>query len=1268
MNHVPCGSSRSRTSASLRPNAGVIFNFSWSWMSKSIFYFGLVLFLTTTIAYAQNTVTGAFQGDVSNDRTGDPISGVAIQITSEQTGVVYNLTTDAQGVFYQGLLAPGFYLIRVTAPGFKVQLLRREIKVSLTGDIVPVPVSLVPEDPAVTQPAPPVLDQPDNIRIEINIADARRDGSTKKDAIASIPIGAATTTRSFDELALLLPGVAPPPQTIGDVAGPGVGPGVGSAGQFAVNGIRSRANNFTVDGSDNNDEDIGVRRQGFVALVPQPIESIQEFQIITLLAPAQFGRNIGAQVNAVSRAGGNKVNGAAYGFFNSDRLNSRNFFDTTSGNASSQLRSAAGQPVLLNNQPLNVRNQSGGEDSFTFGQGGAVLGGAIVQNRVFYFLSGEFETTNAIREKSFAVPTVDQRGAFGTGASGITRDFFNGLNTPRRSSPVAERTTPIFSLFPFPNNPTGVYGINTFTQTLPASGRGVILSGRLDDNFDLGGRQQTFTARYNFTDDDKDISAVNDAIFSAVRSKIRTNNLSLFLNSELSSAASGSTLFNQVRFSFGRTQLDFDELRDNTFLVPSSRFPEIPFLLNAPNLFNTTLPQLNGQPNTGPVTYINTSPRLAGFRTTADGEIGPIGQVNVAGFSSLGVDVYNFPQTRANNTFQLADEITWRKGNHAAVFGIDTRRTDLNSDLPRLARPLFNFNGSPRLTPKPAGQACANGGIGNFCFLPANDPTRIIRPEDLLSLGATSGAFLTFNVDRPDSKVKLRYYQLNFYAQDTWRIRPELSVSYGLRYEYNTPVRETNRLIEQTFSDSRLSLVPGLRRYIDGRTQLYEADRNNLAPRVSIAWSPRLFGRDRVSVFRAGYGLFYDQILGAVVNQSRNVFPTFLTLNLGGVDSTFGIPETLDLYNPAFYSLTSGLTLNRPGTLNIFNNQISLASLISSFAGTFPNAITATLPARQLDMPMAHHYTFVYEQQLNRNLTTSIGYVGTLGRNLLRFTTPNLGSGTTVAPTSLTVDTSINAPEVKGLGFTLARTERSLGAVNVFETTASSRYDSLQADLRGRFTTRFNFQLAYVFSKVEDDVSDVFDLAGASALPQNSITFAGERAPANFDIRHRFTYNAIYNFSKTSAGWLTDNLQIATTGRFRTGQPFTVNSIVDVNLDGNLTDRLNTTDGIRVTGNRRQPLVLTTANPFSMLAAFGQDGQVGRNSFRAGNVVELDLSVIKGFTIGSGRLNIRADLFNFINRANFGIPVRFLEAPGFGQATSTITPGRRVQFGLKYEF
>lgn len=966
-----------------------------------------ILLLFVGIGQAQNTVTGAFQGDVSS-RTGEIITTAVVVITNIETGTIYNLTTDSQGRFYQGLLAPGFYTIQVTAPGYRTQLLRREIKVSLTGDVVPVPVRLEPEPPVVpgATPVPPptVAEEANDIRVELNTSDGRRDGSFREEELRKLPLGGTTITRTFDELALLLPGVAPPPQTIGDVAGPGVGPGVGSAGQFSVNGLRSRGNNFTVDGSDNNDEDIGVRRQGFVALTSQPIESVQEYQVITLLAPAQFGRNLGAQVNAVSKQGSTDLHGTLYGFFNSSGLNARNFFDTKNGNDTTALRTLSGQTVLLDGQPLTVRNQSGEEDSFTFGQAGGTLGGAIIPNRLYYFLSGEYQKINATREKSFAVPTVEQRGAFGTGASGINVNFFDNSTLPIALFPNSLRSNSVFSLFPFANNPDGIYGANTFTQVLPASGRGAVFSGRLDDNFEIGGKQQRLTGRYNFTDDERQIPSVNEAIFSTVLSKIRTQNVSLFLNSQLNNSTSGNQLFNQVRFSFGRTRLNFDEVRDTEFLIPSDQLPDTPFLLNTRAIFNTTLPQFNGQAR-----FTRIQPGT-NFQQTTEFVNGPVGQVIIAGFSPLGTDVYNFPQTRVNNTYQLADELSRRSSKHVAVFGVDTRRTDLISDLPRLSRTLLTFNGSPRLVQR-VGTQCANGGPANsnLCFLPASDPRAVIRPEDLAALGAASNSLLTLNVDRPDSKVNLRFYQLNFYGQDTWRISPELSLSYGLRYEYNTPVKETDGLIEQTFADERLSQIPVLERLVNNRSRLYESDYNNFAPRVGIAYARDIFGGNRLSVFRGGYGIFYDQILGAVANQSKNVFPTFLTLNFGGLNRFPN--QTLDIFNPASSLISPSdpaipaVSIVQPGTVNTYNNSglnnigVPFADFLFGQTFLFPNAINVTLPAEKLEMPMAHHYSFTFEQQLSPNLAFSVGYVGTSGRHLLRFTTPNLGSSLTIAPT-----------------------------------------------------------------------------------------------------------------------------------------------------------------------------------------------------------------------------------------------------------------------------
>lgn len=921
-----------------------------------------------------------------------------------------------------------------------------------------------------------------------------------------------------------------------------------------------------------------------------------------------------------------------------------------------QTRDANG--VITSQQTLTVQNESGGKDSFTFWQGGFVIGGPLRADNLFYFASFETDVTNATEENSFAVPTVEQRGAFRSGATGIFQNPLSGA--PTSAIPSTRNGAGIFSLYPFPNNPNGVYGLNTFTQVLPASGQGTILSGKIDGNFKLRRRPQSVTGRYNFTNDWREIPVTGAAIFSTLKPRIRTQNLSLFLNSELSGPNSRRSIFNQVRLSYGRTRLRFDEVRDKDFLIPSGFLPDTPFLLNAPQLINATTPSQPGVSNNGPVIYVR-SP------LSVENNLGPLGQVNLAGFSPLGVDVFNFPQRRVNNTYQLADELTWTLGAHWLTFGADTRRSELNSDLPRNARPLVTFNGSPRLI-------LDNGVLR----LPtANDINPIVRAEDLAAMGAASNFFQTLNTASDDASISLRFYQLNFYAQDVWHATPHLSLSYGLRYEFNTPPRELNNRIESTFSSATLSFAPALRQFIAGRSQTFDPDHNNFAPRVGVAYSPELFGQNRLTVFRAGYGVFYDQILGAVVSQSRNVFPTFLTLNFGGGPSFGQFPLTFD--NPSTQLIgVLGLgfvPLVIPGTLNRYNPQVPLSGLFDLVNRTFPSALGATLPARHLETPQAHHYTFSFEQQFGRNFTFAAAYVGTRGLNLLRFTSPNLGPALSLALSSFSVDQrDFSIPVVFGQVNSPARAVAGIGAINQFETTAKSKYDSLQLQVRGRLPRSLQYQVAYTLSKAMDDVSDVFDLAGAFVLPQDSLNLAAEYGPANFDVRHRLSYEFIYDIPRIQKGsrlfqQVVNGFALAGAGEFRTGQPFTVNSTIDVNLDGNLTDRLNTTEGLGITGNRQQPLMLTTTSTLNLLAQFGSGGVIGRNTFRAGSVLDVGVAVSRKWEIaGAKNLTLRVDIFNLPNRANFGIPVRLLEAPSFGQATNTLTPGRRVQFGLKYAF
>ncbi|HWW74568.1 MAG TPA: hypothetical protein VNZ44_04180, partial [Pyrinomonadaceae bacterium] len=137
--------------------------------------------------------------------------------------------------------------------------------------------------------------------------------------------------------------------------------------------------------------------------------------------------------------------------------------------------------------------------------------------------------------------------------------------------------------------------------------------------------------------------------------------------------------------------------------------------------------------------------------------------------------------------------------------------------------------------------------------------------------------------------------------------------------------------------------------------------------------------------------------------------------------------------------------------------------------------------------------------------------------------------------------------------------------------------------------------------------------------------------------------------------------------------PFTVNSVFDVNRDGNLTDRLDTAVGLvtnPVEGDESVRLGLAPGTaPSSLLAPDGRDGALGRNSFRARGLVSFDLALAKLFEFrDEQQLQFRVEVFNLFNRANFAIPERLLEAPAFGRSTRTVTPARTIQLQLRYSF
>src|SRR6185503_20101441 len=671
------------------------------------------------------------------DSAGRPVPGVTITAFDDNKGEIYAARTDTDGYYSFVDLPPGVYTLATQKAGFSDE------------GVPSAKVCSAPEPPSIrnitlakaqsgeqTLPSSQI-NNAQNASPLISPFNTGRAGTFDELQITALPIGDASDMRSFDDLAFLVPGVAPPAYTPG-VRGPGVGFGIGTPGKFSVNGMRARSNNFSMDGSDNNDPDVGVRRQGFAVLVPQSLESINEFQIVTLLWDAELGRNSGAQVNAVSKYGGNEYRGQVYGFITDSRLSARNFFDYNEG-------------------------VSGGKEPLTRTQTGLVVGGPFVRNRSHFFASFEHLNINASTEEHFATPTAGERDfrVFLNSVLGKRPDQFGVLKPlPEFNSNVFFLTdqpaTPLgsvlLSFYPNPNNPGGPYGANNYTQILPAGGNGDVASLKVTHQFTPSAY---LNARYNFTNDDRDLATVNRAINSALGSHARTRNLSLIFDSDI-----GHSVFFQTRFSYGHTHLNFSEL-------PGS-------------------PLVFGR-------FENFGVGIASGAVTVPGGTGPIGELRVEPFSPVGIDSINFPQERTNNTFQLAETVSLRLRGHQIKWGGDIHRLQFNSRQDRLYRPRVAMSGSTLVV----GTLDQSGPFDPFTFKPGTGNNTFFLPGvQLASLGLASSAVQTIVPGLPNSIIGLRFTEFSLFVNDNWQVNEKFTMNYGLRYEYKTVPRESNSRIE----------------------------------------------------------------------------------------------------------------------------------------------------------------------------------------------------------------------------------------------------------------------------------------------------------------------------------------------------------------------------------------------------------------------------------------------------------------------------------------
>ena len=652
-------------------------------------------------------------------------------------------------------------------------------------------------------------------------------------------------------------------------------------------------------------------------------------------------------------------------------------------------------------------------------------------------------------------------------------------------------------------------------------------------------------------------------------------------------------------------------------------------------------------------------------------------QVNVAPFNSLGGGV-NWPKFQGpDDVYQGSDYVSYLRGKHAFKFGGEMRRNSVNEGSFRGSKGQIFFNGN-----------VAFPGSSNL--------------EDFLAGTPTFGKITYGNPQRHETQ----WLYAGFF-QDDWRVTPNFTLNLGLRYEYETPIREAHNLLGNF--DPNLGLVQVGHQV----SSPYNPDYTQFAPRVGMAWD--ITGRG-TTVLRAGGGIVYDTISMETLLVQENV-QNATTIGLATIPT--GAPIVVN-----------GVTTPATGTIAVSSLVIPNLNWNGSSVGGSPIFPTAPIqcgdgnPAfndpqpcnvlgidRHFRTPFISTWTVGVQHTITRNLALDVAYVGNYSGNLIGIRDINQG-----IPVP-------NPNPMNALPGPYAAKFPYLGFINMMSNQYGGNYNGLQVTLTQRTTHGLSFLLGYTYSHALDYSSTNQN----QFLPQDSTHPAAEYASSDYDIRHRFTLSLTYAIpGKKSFAQMLEGWQINTVTTLQSAQPWTVNDTVD-NIDGtnenagrwdffgNPSDFTSGPNPIPyyAPGSSNMPAACSSnaaalgaggtasLNAFGCYAqghsvmippAFGTFGTMPRNLFRDSGFRDLDLSVTKDWKFHE-RLTaqFRAEFFNVLNHPSFANPYGGTSGYGpgaFDDPSSTsifgcgcATPdqaggnpvvgsgsNRAIQFGLKLMF
>jgi len=1202
--------------------------------------------LSTQILHGQ--ATGSFSGTVS-DNSGAVVAGAKVTVTAQATNVSREATTDDTGHYLIPLLSAAQYSIKVEGSGFKVAEAkdvrlqvdeRRELNFTLQPASVSTSVEVNATEVAIETTAP-TLGQ-----------------VITSEQVAQLPLNG----RNFVQLATLTPGTTQETNP-NSFFTQGASSEVAARGIYSlsVGGSRAQSTDWLFDGVDNNE-----LTGGGLGVVPS-IDAIQEFKVLTYNYSAEFGTRAGPTVLITSKSGTNRLHGTLFEFFRNTSLDARSYF------ASSR-------------------------EQFNLNQFGGALGGAIKKDKTFFFVDyqgkhqrhgipfiGLVPTPAMLAGDYSDDPLGTARPGWDTETGdpnpGPNANGFGNINSPYTFGPFQCDSPDVATQQPLAPLSDGSQPAGSPCNKIPAAMFDPSVNANVDPSglammnlYPQPNSVNTATGT-NYANvpvrrlDENEFDVRIDHTFSAKDT--------LFGRFSYDQAASfvpgGSPGFAEAN-AFGSTQNITNHGRNlalsETHIFSSHNINQFTFGYN--RIFNHILSFGNGTCEAANIGILGANLNSKCPNAPADVVTQSTKDCVSCGLSSTLMNNYwalgdrGFaPFQGGTNVFQISDSFDMIRGKHDFKIGGGYRAQQMNVETNAFQDGFYiNFG----LT----GDATADlllgqlgGGIHDQTFF-----------------GATTGR--RWKLYRP-------------FAEDVWRVRPDLTLTLGVAWALVTPITEAQNRQANFDFDSGKFFVAGNADFgdcticvrSDGRVGI-QMDKGAIEPRIGISWKP--FGSQKMAV-RAGYAIYHDS-----------------SWNQGGQGLWENPPyfaESDNFFGPCPFNNSGQAQPLNCGNRYLFLQQDEEGNLVPITTPPSPQSFPGTLQSQNLDFKQGRVQQFNanLEYQLPGNIVLTTGYAGTRSSRIL-MDGVNLNVGSPAACGEVSGYTLGCAPDGSAFGpkwgaptFLFPLTIANNNDVG------QATYNSLQVKAETKSVRHGLYALiSYTYAHTYDSglPDGLGSFPGATYWPLPG-THNADWSRSQLNLDHQFSASVTYQLpfgkgKKFGSDWhgatnaILGNWEVDVIQRITSGFPlFVVNSNnasgVAFSWNGN---NLNRPDMVGdpnkagpVAGNPGcdAPSQIHTLenwfNPCAFVpAADGELGNAPRAPISGPHFVNTDLSLIKQFLLPweGTRLDFRAEFFNAWNHAQFYLQggssgMQDINAfSSFGVVNGTVNNPRVVQFGLKLYF